>query len=140
MKVNFISAFLYRVVQKIQKKSTSNDIFRLGYQKINLVVLQRGRFDECNNENAIDLMKKYLIKLPVNLCRNGVRINWNRLSVLDETGTLSKVLKENSIDCNNYNWPVPLHLLAGVDKEGRYKGKMDNSELASKAILNIPCW
>ena len=101
--------------------------------------MQRGRFD-FNKNNAFKIIQDFNITLHKDLLRKDLNIYWNRLSVLDKSGELSKKFRQNKVDCGNYNWPQPLHTINNVNKQFQQTNKFVNSELASNYILNIPCW
>ena len=139
MKSKLLSAILYRLIKVFKYKSASEEILRLSKFKINLVRLQRGRFD-FNKNNAFKIIQDFNITLHKDLLRKDLNIYWNRLSVLDKSGELSKKFRQNKVDCGNYNWPQPLHTINNVNKQFQQTNKFVNSELASNYILNIPCW
>ncbi|MFC1755881.1 DegT/DnrJ/EryC1/StrS family aminotransferase [Patescibacteria group bacterium] len=68
-------------------------------------------------------------------------IQWNRYSILDESGKLGKMLLNRSVEAGNHNWPTPLHKMYKHDTKTRQISKTYiNSETAADFIVNIPIW
>ena len=139
LKMNFISSVLVRMVNFFVKNNSDDPILKLDENKMKLVLLQKEKFKNSEQQKVSDIVVKYGIILNEEISKKNVKICWNRLSVLDEFGEIEKAIKVDQIDCGNYNWPIPLHLLDSFDEKEKYKN-CEKSELAAKSILNIPCW
>jgi dTDP-4-amino-4,6-dideoxygalactose transaminase len=127
--------------QKIQAFfSKSIEIKRLRNNKVHLIRQQEENFFYTNdNIKGIEQMTeqtnfKWYHK------KQGTTINWNRFSILDESGVLKNIMDKHSIEAGNYNWPKPLHVLCENLSQVVFLTDFKNSEFASKNILNIPTW
>jgi hypothetical protein len=115
------------------------DIRRLSDKKVNLILRQRENYT-CNNSEVLAL-EYFLSANNIEVKKlDRCEINWNRYSILDEDGGIERSLKKLGIECGNYNWPTPLHLIYDNDGNVVFKEGCKMSEYVSGHILNIPIW
>tara|TARA_B100000767_G_C19717725_1_gene515720 strand:+ start:300 stop:1433 length:1134 start_codon:yes stop_codon:yes gene_type:complete len=139
LRMKIVSSVLVKMVAFFVRGNSNNPIVKLDDKKIKLVLLQKERFKDSEQYNVPYIIEKYGVVLNEEIKKTNVKVCWNRLSVIDEFGEIKKALKKDQIDCGNFNWPVPLHLLDGFEYKDKYKCCV-NSETAAKLVLNIPCW
>lgn len=125
---------LDRMIGKFQNSKIK--VERLGCKKIILLEKQELRSLKKMKYNIPELITKG----EELFYRDDRFINWNRYSLLDESGEIKKILLENGIEVGNYNWPEPLDVklkrCSHVFLHGNYK----ITHYVAKNILNIPIW
>ncbi len=128
---------LFSLGAKLNSNNEIN-IKKLHPMKIGLIRRQAAKFvyDPKKVETFIQLCNEKSIAYPK--FDNSV-IKWNRFSLLDKSSVLKNELKQRGYQVSNYNWPITLDKLTKSSKV-IVLDNLDNSEFASKNILNIPVW
>lgn len=133
--INIINKIIYKFI--INNQIT---ILQMNNKKINFIKDQEKNF-KYNYDNVMrvkEICKQFDVVTFDNY--NKAEIYWNRYSVLDKNGDLKEYLIKNNIEVGNYNWPITLSKIYFKNKKVIPLGSLDNSQFASKHILNIPLW
>ena len=121
-------------------------MYRLNQVKIDFIENQRKNFSTIGDN--LDSLYTYIEKLSrhLNIAKDVVMIEgresieWNRFSILDESGKISRYLDGIGVCAGNYNWHSCLHQLIPENSVCIYHGPFPNAEYISQHVVNMPIW
>lgn len=132
-----ILGVLNSVLSKL--RSHKIKIIKMSQYKIDFIEYQRELY--CYNPTLLTGVHRVMRELNIDVPKHeGQDIHWNRYSVLDDTGKLSKKLFNENLEAGNYNWPVTLDKIFENNVNVNVNCKLLNSKYASKYVVNIPVW
>lgn len=150
-KLNSSDQAIYKIIrnQLVSKLSKLRNRFFRGHDRIDekklhdkkkdLVQHQRGNYQYRPEE--VRALEKFLSnngcspETPVQ-----TDLHWNRYSLLDRDGRISKLFLEMNVESGCYNWPRPLDVLYRNEERVTTSGSMEKTHIASKTVMNIPIW
>ena len=140
---NRIVLILYKIAKRVNLfLSNPNEkimIERLGSKKIKLLKLQEERFND--KHHYLKDFELFIKNLGISMDdHDNLKINWNRYSIIDQTGQIKKALLESEIEVGNFNWPRTLQEQYSKEKSVTIFEETKNSKALAKNIINIPIW
>jgi len=121
------------------KRAGRIPLLKLCDEKVAEVSRQRACYEYEGRE--VENLERYLLEFGFEPNHYlGSDVHWNRYSFIEETGLLIELLNSSGIEAGRFNWPTPLHKNKPQSHSVTWTGKLENSEYASKNIVNIPIW